>query len=114
MGRVCARHWRWCWVLAFGLLCVYMAFDTLDVDGSAFQAPFGQTRISALSDPIETDPLSRGDIPTFAFIATPKALAIASRERGDARSQPRSRARSRLPRGSLCNSLLSDSSVDPA
>ncbi len=31
--------WRWAWAFGFALLCVYLAFDVLDLDGSQLRSP---------------------------------------------------------------------------
>ena len=55
--------WRWAWVLGFVLLCLYIAFDVLDLDGSQFPQRYGSAIVEqdATGD---TERVLRGD-PAF-------------------------------------------------
>ena len=37
----------WCWGLGFALICTYIAFDVLDIDGSNFQTRSGLQAVAA-------------------------------------------------------------------
>jgi hypothetical protein len=41
------RLWNWCWALGFALICVYVAFDLLDIDGSDLRTRLGLRAVAA-------------------------------------------------------------------
>jgi hypothetical protein len=41
--------WQWGWTLGIALLCVYIAFDVLDLDGSQLQTRFGAAITTAVT-----------------------------------------------------------------
>jgi hypothetical protein len=43
------RYWRGAWALGFALLCVYIVFDVLDLDGSELQRHSGFGLVAAAS-----------------------------------------------------------------
>jgi hypothetical protein len=50
------RHgsvWRWAWLLGAALLCLYIAFDVLDVDGS--RLPFARAAVLAETDAADAE-----------------------------------------------------------
>lgn len=54
MRRLVGAVWRWAWALGFALLCAYMAFDVLDLDGSQLQQRSGMA-IAAETSSAEAD-----------------------------------------------------------
>ncbi len=55
--------WRSAWVLAFALLCVYLAFDVLDLDGSDFPRQLESNVIASVGVTLETDRLCAAALP---------------------------------------------------
>ncbi len=72
--RRLGKAWRWGWVLGFAFLCVYIAFDVLDLDGSQLQLRFGAA-ITTATTTGESDRALRANIPLPPVRQPASALA---------------------------------------
>jgi hypothetical protein len=110
MRRSC---WRWCWLLTFCLLCLYIAFDTLDVDGSELRLRPGQDVIASAVDPDETDRAFRLDPLPPQRLAAPHGSPSPSRGTPEVRHRPRSRDHLRPARRTPSTLPSAGASADP-
>ena len=106
--------WRWCWILTFGFLCLYIACNTLDVDGSEYDGRLGQALISTAADSEDIEKAFRGDPLCWELIGALAPSAISWCQRIDLRPRLYGRRPCRLPRRSLAVAVPSASSADPA
>jgi len=109
--------WRWGWALGSALLCVYIAFDVLDLDGSQLQQRSG-VAITAETSSAEADRLLRESASAPPVLLHPRALATDIGLRlhlAGTRLRPL-RDGSFLPRRHLSRlgSRVSEQSADPA
>jgi hypothetical protein len=95
-------------------LCLYIAFDALDVDGSAYHARLGQALISSAAGSEDIEKVSRGDLFPSGPIATLSIATIFRLGQVHVRPQLCRRCFFHLARRSLSVSVLSSSSADPA
>jgi len=61
-GRWRSRGWCWCWVLSFALLCSYIGFEVLDLDGSDLLNRLGLGVGLSATVPVEAERVFRVDL----------------------------------------------------
>ena len=54
--------WCWCWALGFALICAYIAFDVLDLDGSELQKRLDSGAVVTAAAQGEVERLFRLDL----------------------------------------------------
>ncbi len=96
MTRFRRPGWQCCWLLVFGLVSVYFAFDVLDLDGSELSQRLGRAAIAAISPPTEADRQFRADILPPEPLPSPVAASVASTATR-VEIRPDARIRYRLP-----------------
>ena len=53
------RFWVWCWAVGFALICSYIAFDILDIDGSELHKRFDSGMVTATIGQADAEKLFR-------------------------------------------------------
>ena len=112
--RQCGAVWRRVWPIAFGLLCVYIGFDVLDLDGSQLQLP-SRGALTIESSAVEADRALRARPTPLPVRLSPSTLAPSILRPVRPATVPfRSlRCERRLPRRHLSRSARLAPSADP-
>ncbi len=66
--------WRWVWAFGFVLLCVYLAFDVLDLDGSQLRSPGHLLAVSVSEG--EAERFARPDADDSAWLSTAVTFGV--------------------------------------
>jgi hypothetical protein len=120
LGRWRSRCWRWCWLLGCVLLCSYIGFDLLDLDGSDLPNRLGLGGEISVTAQAEAEQVFRFDLPPSDEWSHPGAQATSfpdTRLRIAHQSHTVTRPRSiLLPRKhlSLAAPISSATPADPA